>query len=246
MTKTVLIYGGSGGVGGATARLLNAAGYRVHIVGRDAERLSAIAAETGAGVTSGDVLDDALFARATTEAIAPSGGALAGLVYAAGTINLKPLGRLSEADFINDFRINALGAVKAAQAAQTALKAYEGVSSIVLFSTIAVAQGFVAHASVAMAKGAIEGLTLSLAAELAPKTRVNAIAPSLTKTPLAAALTRSEPMAAAIATMHPLARLGEAEDIANLAAFLISPQADWITGQIIGVDGGRSSLRLKG
>ncbi len=240
--QTVLIYGGGGSIGAATARALKLQGFHPHLVGRDAGRLEAVASETGATVTIGDVLDDTLFARATTEA----GGVLAGLVYAVGTINLKPLARLTETDFINDFKVNALGAVKAIQAAQTALKAYEGTSSIVLFSTVAVAQGFTAHASVAMAKGAVEGLTLSLAAELAPKTRVNAIAPSLTKSIMAKALTNSEQMATAIAAMHPLPRLGEGEDSGNLAAFLISPQAGWITGQIIGVDGGRSSLRVKG
>jgi NAD(P)-dependent dehydrogenase (short-subunit alcohol dehydrogenase family) len=111
---------------------------------------------------------------------------------------------------------------------------------------VAVAQGFTAHASVAMAKGAVEGLTLALAAELAPKVRVNAIAPSLTRTPLARALTSSEQMAGAIAQMHAIPRLGEPDDIAALGAFLLSPEAGWITGQIIGVDGGRSTLRTKG
>ncbi len=245
MTQTVLIYGG-GGIGAATAKLLYAQGYHIHYVGRHAERLDNEAKEVGATVTIGDVLDDTLFARATADAVGRSGGALAGLVYAVGTINLKPVSRLTEADFINDFRINALGAARAIQSAQSALKAYEGTASVVLFSTVAVAQGFAAHASIAMAKGAVEGLTLSLAAELAPKIRVNAIAPSLTKTPLANALTGSEQMVTAISAMHALGRLGEPEDVANLAAFLISPQANWMTGQIIGVDGGRSSLRVKG
>jgi NAD(P)-dependent dehydrogenase (short-subunit alcohol dehydrogenase family) len=171
---------------------------------------------------------------------------LAGLVYAVGTINLKPISRLTPADFEKDFRINSLGAALATQAALPALKAYEGTASVVMFSTVAVAQGFTAHASVAMAKGAIEGLTLALAAELAPNIRVNTIAPSLTRTPLAKALTGNEQMATAIAQMHALPRLGEPEDIANLAAFLISEEAGWMTGQIIGVDGGRSSLRTKG
>ncbi len=132
------------------------------------------------------------------------------------------------------------------KAALPALKASDGASSIVLFSTVAVAQGFAAHASVSMAKGAVEGLTLALAAELAPKIRVNCIAPSLTRTPLARSLTGSDTMAAAIAQMHAMQRLGEADDSAALAEFLLSPDAGWITGQIIGVDGGRSSLRTKG
>jgi NAD(P)-dependent dehydrogenase (short-subunit alcohol dehydrogenase family) len=119
-------------------------------------------------------------------------------------------------------------------------------ASVVLFSSVAVAQGFAAHASIAMAKGAVEGLTRSLAAELAPKVRVNSIAPSLTRTPLALALTSNEALAKAVADTHALRRLGEAEDVAALAAFLLGPEAGWITGQVIGVDGGRSTLRTKG
>lgn len=244
MAGTILIYGGSGGIGAATARALRARGHDLHLVGRDAGRLEAIAGEVGAGFTAGDVADDMLFKRASEAAA--GGGALAGLVYAVGTINLKPIARLGGDDFLNDFSINAVGAAKAIQAALPSLKQTEGTAGIVLFSTVAVAQGFAAHASVAMAKGAVEGLTLALAAELAPKIRVNCIAPSLTKTPLAKALTGNEAMAKAIADLHALQRLGEPEDIAPLAALLASSEASWITGQIIGVDGGRSSLRTKG
>jgi NAD(P)-dependent dehydrogenase (short-subunit alcohol dehydrogenase family) len=111
---------------------------------------------------------------------------------------------------------------------------------------VAVAQGFASHASVGMAKGAVEGLARSLAAELAPKVRVNVVAPSLTRTPLARALTANEGMASGIAAMHALQRLGEAEDIAAAAAFLVSSESAWITGQVLGVDGGRSTLRTKG
>ena len=245
MSKTVLIYGGVGGIGGATARILAAQGYKPHLVGRDEAKLSAFATEIGAGQTVGDVLENDTFKRASDDAAAVDGG-LSGLVYAVGTINLKPLARLTDDDFLNDFSLNALGAAKAIQAALPAFKASDTTGSIVLFSTVAVSQGFAAHASIAMAKGAIEGLTLSVAAELAPKIRVNAIAPSLTRTPLAKTLTASEQMTTAIAEMHALRRIGEPVDIANLAAFLISEQSNWITGQIIGVDGGRSSLRTKG
>ena len=189
-----------------------------------------------------DVMDPASIQRAMAEA----GTELAGLVYAVGTINLRPLARLTEADFDRDFRINALGAAIAVQSALPAFKASSVMPSVVLFSSIAAAQGFSAHASVAMAKGAVEGLVRALAAELAPNVRVNGIAPSLTRTRLAQSLTANEQMASAIAQSHPLARLGEAEDAGNLAAFLISQEAAWITGQIIGVDGGRSTLRTKG
>lgn len=119
-------------------------------------------------------------------------------------------------------------------------------ASVVLFSTVAVRQGFAFHASIGMAKGAVEGLTLSVAAELAPKIRVNAIAPSLTRTELAESVVSNEKMAETIAGPHASQRLGEPEDIAALAAFLVSSESSWITGQIIGVDGGRSSVRRKG
>lgn len=244
MPGKILIYGGTGGIGGATARALKARGYDLHLVARDAAKLEAVARELGATATAGDVTDPELFARAAGEAAAS--GALGGLVYAVGTINLKPLARLTEADFEADFRINALGAAKAVQAALPALRAGEGGASVVLFSTVAVAQGFAAHASIAMAKGAVEGLTLALAAELAPTIRVNAIAPSLTRTDLARSLTANEAVATGIAQMHALPRLGEGADSGALAAFLVSDEASWITGQIIGVDGGRSTLRTKG
>lgn len=238
----ILVYGGSGGIGAATARLLRKKGFDLHLVGRDADRLASVGVGIGADFTVGDVTDDGLFARAAEAA----GGRLAGLVYAVGTINLKPLARLSPADFVRDFRINAEGAALAVQSALPALKAHDGTASVVFFSSVAVGQGFSAHASVSMAKGAVEGLTRALAAELAPKIRVNAIAPSLTRTPLAKALTGSEQMASAIAGLHALGRLGEPENVAALAAFLISPEGDWITGQVMGVDGGRSTLRTKG
>lgn len=238
---TVLIFGGTGGIGAALARRLRAQGRAVHLAARDEAKLKALAAEIGATWTACDVNDPA----AIVQAVADAGEGLDGLAYAVGTINLKPVARLSDADFESDFRVNALGAVRAVQAALPVFKKQES-ASVLLFSTVAVAQGFTAHASVAMAKGAIEGLTLALAAELAPKVRVNCIAPSLTKTELAKALTSNETMANAIAQMHALQRLGEADDIAPLGALLLSPDAGWITGQIIGVDGGRSALRTKG
>jgi NAD(P)-dependent dehydrogenase (short-subunit alcohol dehydrogenase family) len=131
------------------------------------------------------------------------------------------------------------------QAALPALKSAEN-SSVVLFSSVAVAQGFASHASIAMAKGAVEGLTRALAAELAPRVRVNAVAPSLTRTPLAQSFTANDAMAQGIAQLHALQRLGEADDVAALADFLLSRDASWITGQVIAVDGGRSTVRTKG
>jgi NAD(P)-dependent dehydrogenase (short-subunit alcohol dehydrogenase family) len=242
MGRTIIIYGGTGGIGSAVARELTRRGDRVHLVARDEARLEALASELGATATVGDVTEPDLFARAADEA----GDSCDGLVYAVGTINLGSLQRLEPDDFLNDFRINALGAALAIKGTLGALKKSKQNPSVVLFSSVAARQGFTFHASVGMAKGAIEGLVLSLATELAPKVRVNAVAPSLTDTPLAAGILANEKMAEGIAKQHALRRLGTPEDIANLAVYLLSPEAGWMTGQIIGVDGGRSTLRTSG
>ncbi len=242
MDRRILIYGATGGIGATICRLLIAQGAQLHLVAKTENKLAALAREVGATYTVGDVTDASLFNRVAEDAGQP----LDGLVYAVGTITIRSLPRLTEADFLRDFRINALGAALAVQAALPALKKSERIASVVLFSSVAAAQGFTNHASIGMAKGAVSALTLSLAAELAPKVRVNAIAPSLTRTPLGENLLGSEQMAASIAALHAMQRLGEASDIASLAVFLLSPQADWISGQIIGVDGGRSTLRTKG
>ena len=239
MATKILIYGGSGGIGAATAKVLRQRGYDLHLVGRSEEKLRPVADELQASYTTGDVVaGDDLFSRAAEEA----GKELGGLVYAVGTINLRSIQRLTEPELENDFRVNAMGAALAIQAALPALKKGSASSSIVLFSSVAALQGFTLHASMGMAKGAINGLTLSLAAELAPRVRVNAIAPSVTQTPLAARLLPNDAMAAGIAKQHALQRLGTPEDIAALTAFLISHDSSWITGQIISVDGGRSTV----
>ena len=241
MTKHIII-GGAGGIGSTIARRLVVAGDSVHLVGRDAAKLSVLASELNASFAVADVMDE----TALTAAITASGEA-ASLCYAVGTINLKPAHRLTMDEVRRDFEINAAGAFRSVQAALPMLKASaQATTSILFFSTVAVGQGFTAHASISMAKGAIEGLTRALAAELAPKIRVNAIAPSLTRTTMAKALTSNESMATAIAALHAAQRLGEADDIAEMAALLLSPKSSWITGQIIGVDGGRSTLRTKG
>jgi len=168
---------------------------------------------------------------------------LDGLVYCPGTINLKPFHRLTSKDFIQDFEINLLGAVKVIQQFLPQLKKSEN-ASVVLFSTVAVQQGMSFHSSVAASKGAIEGLTRSLAAELAPKIRVNAIAPSIVNTPLAERLLNTEEKINASGKRHPLQKIGKAEDIAAMTEFLLSDQTSWITGQIIKVDGGMSSIKM--
>jgi NAD(P)-dependent dehydrogenase (short-subunit alcohol dehydrogenase family) len=167
---------------------------------------------------------------------------LDGLVYCPGSINLKPFHRFKPKEFADDYKLQVLGAVKTIQSAFPALKAENG-GSIVLFSTVAVQSGFNFHSQVAASKGAIEGLVRSLAAEFAPKIRVNGIAPSLTNTPMASRILNNDQKKEANAQKHPLKRVGETKDIANAAEFLLTDKSDWITGQIIPVDGGMSSVK---
>jgi NAD(P)-dependent dehydrogenase (short-subunit alcohol dehydrogenase family) len=238
----ILIYGATGGIGFALAQKLAATGAKLHLVGRHADRLQEAAHSLNARFTVGDVLEPATFVRVMDDIEAAP---LTGLVYAVGSITLKPIARLTDADVLNDFTLNAQGAFRAVQAAVPRLKE-AGAASVVLFSSVAVTQGFTAHASISMAKGAVEGLVRALATELAPHIRVNAVAPSLTDTPLASALTSNATMANAIAQLHALQRLGTPADIANAAAFLLGEESAWMTGQILHIDGGRSRLRTKG
>lgn len=229
MPRNYLLIGGNSGIGLAAARLLQSQGNHVLVAARNPGALTDLDIPTQAF----DALKPGPLALPET---------LDGLVYFPGTITLKPFHRLSPEDFLHDFQINCLGAVAAIQSALPALKAAPH-ASIVLFSSIAVAQGLGFHASIAAAKGAVEGLARSLAAELAPKIRVNAIAPSLTDTPLAASLINSDAKREAAAKRHPLQQLGNPDDIAALISFLLSDASLFITGQIHRPDGGMSSIR---
>lgn len=228
MPRTILLIGGNSGIGLASAQLLVSQGESLIAAARTPGPL----AELGIPVQPFDALDT------TTLDLPP---VLDGLVYFPGSITLKPFHRLTSEDFLNDYRINCLGSVAAIQAALPALKAAPR-ASIVLFSTVAVAQGMPFHASISAAKGAVEGLAFSLAAELAPKIRVNVIAPSLTDTPLAGALLNSDAKREASAKRHPLQQIGDPADTAKLVAFLLSDAAGFLTGQILRPDGGLSSV----
>ena len=165
-----------------------------------------------------------------------------GIVYCPGSILLKPFARLSSEDFMQDYQLQVLGAIKVIQQVLPRLKKSPS-ASIVLFSTVAVQMGFNFHSVVAASKGAIEGLTKALSAEFAPKIRINCIAPSITNTPLAASLLNSEEKLLANAQSHPLKKIGTPEDIAAMACFLLSDQSAWITGQVMHVDGGMSTIK---
>lgn len=166
-----------------------------------------------------------------------------GFAYCPGSINLLPFARIKPADFDKDFELQVTGAIKILQQILPRLRKSEQ-SSILFFSTVAVQTGFNFHSQVAASKGAIEGLTRSLAAELAPKIRVNAIAPSIIETPLASRFLNTEEKQKANADRHPLKSIGTPDDIAGMASFLLLNQAKWITGQIITIDGGISTLKI--
>lgn len=166
-----------------------------------------------------------------------------GLVYCPGSINLRPFERIKPVDFLSDFNLQVVGAIKIIQALLPRMKKSTN-ASIVVLSTVAVQTGFSFHSQVSASKGALEGMTKALAAEFAPSIRVNCIAPSLTDTPLSASMLNSDQKKQANAQRHPLKRIGTTEDIAQLTEFLISEKSSWITGQIIHVDGGMSTLRV--
>lgn len=219
MSKIFLIIGASSGIGAATASRLQS--EEINLL--TPTRAEFDVTDSSATLSLPDQLD--------------------GVVYCPGTINLKPYTRLTEEDFLNDLQINLLGANRVLQQALPALKKSPS-ASIVLFSTIAVQMGMPYHASIAAAKGAVEGLTRSLAAELAPKIRVNCIAPSLTDTRLASQLLSDDKRRIAAAERHPLKTIGSPEHVAEQVAYLLSDAAQFTTGQILRPDGGLSSVRL--
>jgi NAD(P)-dependent dehydrogenase (short-subunit alcohol dehydrogenase family) len=231
--KNYLIIGGSGGIGMALAKQLAQSGNNVIATYNKNEPVQE---DSNIRFHQLNVLDDIVNVDFLPDE-------LSGIAYCPGSINLRPFERIKPADFESDYKLQVIGAIKIIQAVLPKLKKAEN-ASIVLFSTVAVQSGFPFHTQVAASKGAIEGLTKALAAEYAPKIRVNCIAPSLTDTPLAANLLNSDQKKEANAARHPLKRIGAAEDIAHIAAFLLSEKASWITGQIMHVDGGMSSLKI--
>lgn len=223
--KNILVIGGNSGIGGRLVVLLKDAGANVFVFSRS---------ESGSNKL--DVTDDEMDLKDIPDV-------LHGVAYCPGSITLKPFHRLTVEDFLSDYGINLLGAVKVLQACIKNLKQAKG-ASVVLFSTVAVQTGLGFHASIASAKGAVEGLMRSLAAEWAVNgIRVNAVAPSLTDTPLASQLLGSPEKKEAAGKRHPLGRYGQASDSAEAAFYLLSDQTGWVTGQVLKVDGGMSTVR---
>ncbi|WP_113925768.1 SDR family NAD(P)-dependent oxidoreductase [Cognataquiflexum aquatile] len=223
--KNIVIIGGNSGIGRSIIEKLNVLGANVFPYHR-----------SGEGESHLDVTQK-------FDSIAGLPEVIDGLVYCPGTISLKPFHRFSIEDFQRDYEVNVLGAVKVLQACVKGLKKSES-ASVVLFSTVAVQVGLGFHSSISSAKGAVEGLAKSLAAEWATnKIRVNVVAPSLTDTPLASALLGNDDKKEASNKRHPLGRYGQPEDIAGAAVFLLSQDAAWMTGQVLHLDGGMSSVK---
>ncbi len=227
-----LVIGGSSGIGKTLTEELAQAGHQVYA-----------SYNTHPASSSGninyfqlDVLSDYMNFDSIPDQID-------GLVYCPGSINLLPFHRIKPADFTNDYELQVVGAIKVLQNTMDRLKKSEGISSVVFLSTVAVQSGFNFHSQVSASKGAIEGLTRALAAEWAPKIRVNAVAPSLTDTPLAGKLLSNDQKKEANAERHPMKRVGSSHDISSIVSFLLSDQSSWITGQVLPVDGGMSVIR---
>ncbi len=230
MKKNILIIGGSSGIGLQIVKKLNEE-HNVFVANRTNESLSGLNHQYIKVDVSKETLD-------------PSGltDSLDGLVYCPGSINLRPFRGLKPETFIEDFNLNVMGAIRSINAVLKNLN-NSSQASIVLFSTVAVQIGMPFHSSVAVSKGAIEGLTRSLAAELAPKISVNAIAPSIVNTPLAEKFLNSESKMERAVERHPLKKVGSADEIANFAIQLLF-NSSWMTGQILGIDGGIGSTKI--
>lgn len=228
-----LVVGGSSGIGLEIVNQLSGRSDNVTVLSRSRGQL---ANTDGVEHIALDVTKDDLDSISLPDVID-------GMAYCPGTIRLKPFRRLGSDDLLEDLQVNYLGAVRTIQACLTRLRKAPQGGSVVLFSTVAVQTGMPFHASIAGAKGAVEGLTRSLAAELAPHIRFNAIAPSLTDTPLAQDLLASSDKQKAAAERHPLKRVGSPAEVARLAVGLLSDDYGWMTGQVIAIDGGMGSVR---
>ena len=235
MSEKYLIFGATGSVGSSLAKQLKNSGNDIHLVARNESEVKASAEQLGCSYTVADVLEDGFIEKVKLDI-----NDIKGIAYCVGSIDLKPLRMVTESDMNKCMKLNLYSAIEAIKGYQESLKKTKG--SVVLFSTVAAQRGFTNHTIIASAKAAVEGLTVTLAAEFAPNIRVNCIAPSLSKSKIAEPMLKNTTIAEGIAKAHPLKRLGEGKDSAALAKFLITEESSWVTGQIIAVDGGRSKL----
>tara|TARA_A100001011_G_C14311889_1_gene845992 strand:+ start:1347 stop:2063 length:717 start_codon:yes stop_codon:yes gene_type:complete len=237
MKKKFLIFGATGAVGSSLSKLIKEDSLEAHLVGKDEAEVSKLSSETGFSYSVANVLDGNFIEKLYKDL---SEVDILGLAYCVGSIDLKPINLITRKDYLNSLELNFFPVIDIIKRFQENLK--KNKSSIVLFSTVAAKQGFPNHAIISPVKASLEGLTISLASELAPNIRINCIAPSLSNSKMASKMLKNEKISEAIAKQHPLKRLGEGYDSAALAKFLLSENSSWITGQIIGVDGGRSNV----
>ena len=237
MKKKYLIFGATGSIGSSLVTQLYNDKVECHLIGRNEDELEKLSKKFNYTYSVCDVLK-INFTENLKKNLNET--EILGIAYCIGSIDLKPF-RLTRAnDFVSSYVLNLVGVTEILRAFQDSLKNNKG--SVVLFSTVAAKKGFANHSIISSAKAGIEGLTVSLAAELAPDIRINCIAPSLTKSKIASSVIKNSSIEQSIAKMHPLKRIGEGVDSANLANFLLTSKSSWITGQIIAVDGGRSSI----
>ena len=237
MSKKYIILGATGAIGSSLATQLNKDQIDCHLVGRNEDELKKIADELNYTYSVCDVLELSFVDKLKKDLEEVE---VLGIAYCIGSIDIKPFKQTRANDFISSYVLNLVAVTDVIRAFEEKLKNNKG--SIVLFSTVAAKKGFANHSIISSAKAAIEGLTVALAAEFAPNIRVNCIAPSLTKSKIASVVLKNQTIEESIAKMHPLKRIGEGDDSANLANFLLTTKSSWITGQIIGVDGGRSNI----
>ena len=240
MSKKFLIIGATGAVGSSLVKLIkddDRLANQAHLVGKNEDEISKLSNETGFSYTIADGLQPDFLEKIEKDLKDVD---IHGIAYCVGSIDLKPLKMATENDFNKCMKLNFYSAVDLIKGFQENLKQNNG--SIVLFSTVAAQRGFTNHSIIASTKAAIEGLTVSLAAEFAPNIRVNSVALSLTNSKIAQPMLKNTAIAQGIAKAHPLKRLGEGKDGAALAKFLLTEESSWVTGQIIAVDGGRSKL----
>ena len=237
MSRKYLIFGATGSIGSSLVDKLNNEGKDCHLIGRNEEELKEIANKLGYSYSVCDVLKLNFAEKLFKDLVEIE---ILGMAYCVGSIDLKPLRITRAKDFVSSYVLNLVAATDIIRTFQDSLKKNKG--SIVMFSTVAAKKGFPNHSIISPAKAAVEGLTVALAAELAPHTRINCIAPSLTKSKMSTFLLQNLKTVDSISKLHPLKRIGEGFDAANLAKFLLSKNSSWITGQIIGVDGGRATI----
>jgi len=237
MVAKILIFGATGAVGSSLAKLLNENSISTHLIGKNEEEISKLSEETNGSYSVADVTDPSFIEKIDSDL---KNIDIAGIAYCVGSIDLKPINLVTKKDYLKSLELNLFPIVEIIKKYKENLK--KNKASIVVFSTVAVKQGFANHSIISPVKASLEGLTVSLAAELAPNIRINCIAPSLSNSKMAGKILGNTKIAEGIAKQHPLKRLGEGKDSASLAKFLLSNESSWITGQIIGVDGGRSNV----